>query len=300
MIDQFTREAEAAKANVHALPGMNKSRCDQRLDALDKFASCLKLSKTFLHSAMVDESYQMVGAHLDESLKRKIIKHEYVDLVRLLPRDRVRSETDNQLEMVNRGGKTYWVPYSDRDLTVINSYHRWDLAFRIFCDVFTRQHPNRASELIQYHHLIQSTSLSYVWDNMYAYDIDFRLHLSRNPERSWALILQQAWSYRLKEKLSVNRSSSGDHRGFGSNGGDSPEKFVSSLIGGCVTMVVTASLITVAEFVGNLDMEHITGRFGPGGSSTNYSYFSDRETGEKSKRDRPRGSGDKNSAPQRK
>ena len=32
-----------------------------------------------MHSSMVDESYQLVGSHLDETTQMKIVDGEYVD-----------------------------------------------------------------------------------------------------------------------------------------------------------------------------------------------------------------------------
>ena len=43
------------------------------------------------------------------------------------------------------------------------------------------------------------------------YDKDFRLHLSKFPKRSWAIILQQAWTVRMREK--VKFSASNDSQG---------------------------------------------------------------------------------------
>ena len=44
-------------------------------------------------------------------------------------------------------------------------------------------------------------STQYVWDNVYSYDKNFRLHMARHPARSWSIILQQAWAMKLREKL---------------------------------------------------------------------------------------------------
>ena len=66
--------------------------------------------------------------------------------------------------------------------------------------------------MIEYNHVIHTISSTYVWDNVYQYDKEFRMHMARNPERSWAIILQQAWSLRLKDKLHItgeNRSTPG-------------------------------------------------------------------------------------------
>ena len=53
----------------------------------------------------------------------------------------------------------------------------------MFSDVYVRAYPNRASELVQYSHLIHTASQSYTWDNVYMYDKDFRLHSARHKDK---------------------------------------------------------------------------------------------------------------------
>ena len=93
------------------------------------------------------------------------------------------------------------------DSVTINGYNRWEQAFCIYSNIYTREHPHRSSELIQYNHIIHSIASTYTWYNVYGYDKEFRLHLSKHPEHSWAVILQQAWSMRLKDR--VNRYNHG-------------------------------------------------------------------------------------------
>ena len=192
------REAEVSKAWIHEVAGRWGTEEENR-------NICNELACTIL----VDNDYQVLGNHLDDSIKKKIVQHEYVDFARLLPRDRVKVENDNRLEMINPNGKTYWVPYSDQDNLAITSYNKWDQAFRIFSSVYTRAHLGRASELLQYHHLIYSATQNYLWDNVYTYDMDFRIHMSNHPDRNWAIILQQTWSFRLKDKLTHFKASLG-------------------------------------------------------------------------------------------
>ena len=84
----------------------------------------------------------------------------------------------------------------------INSYIKWEQALRIFSDIYTRAHPHKSTELIQYNHVIHSISLTFIWDNVYAYDKEFRLHVSKYPQRNWGVILQQAWSMKLRDRIS--------------------------------------------------------------------------------------------------
>ena len=92
-------------------------------------------------------------------------------------------------------------PVSEHEAAAINSYSKWEQAFRIYSNILTNAHPAKATELIQYMHVIHTTALSYVWENVYAYDKEFRYHIPRHPSRSWAVILQQAWTMLIKDRI---------------------------------------------------------------------------------------------------
>ena len=114
------------------------------------------------------------------------------DLFKLLPKDRILVEEDGQMELVIKDGKTFWAPVSDS--VSINNFSKWEQAFRIFCNIYNQEFPNKATELIQYNHVIHTIALTYTWDNVYSYDKEFRLHMSKHhPNCSWSDILQQAW-----------------------------------------------------------------------------------------------------------
>ena len=194
--DNLIRSAERGKARCHELPG---ELCDFELSHEKNTYPDLDIRREFVHSAMVDESYQLVGSHLDQAMQDRIIRGEYVDFARLVPKDRVLTADDNRYEMIVRDGKTFWTPASSIESVSISNFNRWEQAFRVYSDVYMRAYPYRASELVQYSHLIHTASQSYTWENVYMYDKDFRLHLERHPSRSWAIILQQAWAVRLKD-----------------------------------------------------------------------------------------------------
>ena len=101
--------------------------------------------------------------------------------------------------MVNRNGQSYWVPVNDS--IAINNYAKWELAFRVYIDIYSRAHPLRLSELIQYKHITHTISSQFVWENVCDYDKDFRIHMARHSRRNWGIILQQAWSMRLRDRI---------------------------------------------------------------------------------------------------
>ena len=193
--EQMIKEAEASRAKVLGTP----SKDDSHL-----------IPMSYLHSAYVDEEYLVMGSHLDDATIKRIINHEFVDFGKLLPRDRLRVEDEGEqrMELVNKNGMTYWSPISNRDLGgLITSFGKWETAFRVYSKVYTTQYPNRAAELLQYSHVIHTASLTYTWENVYMYDKEFRFHMSKHPQRSWSIILQQAWNLRLKDKIRFDNHS---------------------------------------------------------------------------------------------
>ena len=112
-----------------------------------------------MHTAMIDEDYIMVGSHVDEATLTKIKNSEYVDIAKLIPKDRILANEDNRLELVVKAGHTYYVPVNED--TDITSFSHWEQAFRVFSNIYTKFYPHRSTELIEYNHIIHTISLSY-------------------------------------------------------------------------------------------------------------------------------------------
>ena len=164
----------------------------------------------------------MLGSHLDEVTRKKIVNGEYMDFAKLMPKDQISLEEDNRMEMVSKGGMSYWVPLADRENSTISSFFKWEQAFRVFANVYTESYPGKAGELIQYNHVIQTATQTFSWDNVYRYDREFRIHMSKHHlTRSWAIILQQAWSMFLKDKVGQGGTPDGKANGFFTGGAQS-------------------------------------------------------------------------------
>ena len=153
--DRVIREAEASKARLFATPGNEQNS----LGCLNNWGQY-----RVTQSAAVDENYMVVGTHVDQSLQQKIINNEHVDFSKLLPRNRGMSSAaeDHRVELVSKRGLTYFMPVSDREVTQISNFSKWEQAFRVFSNVYTRAYPHRASELIQYNHIIHTAVSSFI------------------------------------------------------------------------------------------------------------------------------------------
>ena len=189
--NMMLRRAESGKTKSFPKPGMETN-----------FIDCIpnNCKEKCRISAQMDEDYLVVGGHVDETTKGKIIKGEYIDFSKLIPRDKVMIEEESRMELVVKDGKAYWAPPTG-DAVSINNFNKWEQAFRIFANIYTNEFPGKSTELIQYNYVIHTISLAYTWENVYAYDKEFRLHMSKHPGRSWSVILQQAWSMKLRDRL---------------------------------------------------------------------------------------------------
>ena len=205
----MVRDAEAAKARILEVPGMFPA-----VNNNNEVNVHNSLGGNVAAFVLVDEEYLVVGNYVDDLTKRKIGNGEYVDFSKLLPKDKVGMEEDHHMEMINKGGMFYWVPVSDHENAAISNFNKWEQVFRVYMNIYTYFHPSRAGEMIQYNHIIHTAAQSFSWENVYYYDREFRIHMSRHHlNRSWAVILQQTWSMCLKDK--VNHSSLGFHAGGG-------------------------------------------------------------------------------------
>ena len=101
------REAEVSKAKILGSAGENFNP-----DNLIK------------HSALVDEDFLLVALHVDTNTLQKIVNCEYVDFAKLIQKDRILQVEEQKLEMVIKGGKTYWSPVAES--TSINSFGKWE------------------------------------------------------------------------------------------------------------------------------------------------------------------------------
>ena len=130
------REAEASRATALNNKGMFSAEFNKAQSATD-----------------FGENYIVIGSHIDNSTKERIWKGEYIDFSKLLPKS-VSHADDEWMELVNRGGQSFFVPISDRESGNISNFGKWEQAFRIFMNVYTQRFPEKAGDLIQYNHII--------------------------------------------------------------------------------------------------------------------------------------------------
>ena len=109
--DEIVMDAERSKAHMYEVPGKDLTMG--------------------LSIAQMDEDYQMIDSHVDDTMKRKIQNLEFVDLGKLINRYKgymgagAGGEDDQRMEIVNRNGFTYlfaglWVRDGTKSIPTIN------------------------------------------------------------------------------------------------------------------------------------------------------------------------------------
>ena len=80
--EQLLRDAERNKTKAYEIAGKNQNLIRE-------------IENSRIQAVLIDEEYLAMGSHLESSIRMKIEAGEYVDLARLLPRDRVNNEEDH-------------------------------------------------------------------------------------------------------------------------------------------------------------------------------------------------------------
>ena len=169
-----------------------------------------------------DDEFFHITCHVDPNLKQRIKKGEYVDLEKLLPKDRMsmRGSDQQTLTLVNRDGNTFFVPseHSNR----ITNVRRWEQAFRVYAAVYSNANPSRSAEIWQYVYVINTAASSFLWENVAYYDFTFRQLMNKYPNRSWAKTYNQLWNLSMKDPIPKNvQNTSVVHHYSGGGGGNS-------------------------------------------------------------------------------
>ena len=133
-----------------------------------------------------------LGDHVSQAIREKIGRGEYIDLGLLLENwsnDQERKEgfaitLDDAGRAILKQAKT------PRRITSISA---WTSAFLSFSSIYLAFHPQRTQDLLKYMHTIRSAAIRFASSGWRQYDINFRMRMQRNPQKSWASIDGELW-----------------------------------------------------------------------------------------------------------
>ena len=151
--ENIIKNSELSRAHILEVPG--------------KDDPCLIIQSP-VNVSMIDENYQMINAHIENSMRKRILSFEYIDFSKLVVKNRSYRDDEHQhLEIVNRNGVSFLSPVAERETHQINSYARWEQAFRVYSNVITSQLLSKAPEFLQYNHTIHTAAMSYHLENIF-------------------------------------------------------------------------------------------------------------------------------------
>ena len=144
-----------------------------------------------------------IGYHVNQPIKQKIIKGEFVNLGTLLVRDPTNAHATSTLTIDAQGN----IISQPKPTTRITSIEKWTDAFLIYFSIYTAVHPLRSQQLIKYMHDVRlGAQNSNGW---VSYDEQFRLRIAHNPSRNWGILDNELWL--LYMTANSNKSSSTQH-----------------------------------------------------------------------------------------
>ena len=163
-----------------------------------------------------DDNFFHLTCHIEPILKERIEQGQFVDLEKLLPKNRYQTMTEEQkMQLVTKNGATYWVPVTSDQK--IGGVQRWEQAFRIYAAIYSKANPQRSAEIWQYIHVKNSAAASYAWENVAYYDFTFRQLMAEKPHQSWAKTYTQLWNLAMCTPLNPQVKSQGGGQQSGSS-----------------------------------------------------------------------------------
>ena len=192
-----------SRINTDHMKVLNQGQVLEQINNLEEYKRGDTLNIPDIGSGVSGDDFFHLTCHIDPTLIHKIEKGEFVELEKLLPKDRLGGKNDEgRMEWVHREGGMFLVP-AQRD-NKIASFRRWEQAFRAYATIYCGAKPHRSKEIWQYITVINTAASSYTWENVYNYDITFRHLMAFNPQRSWAVTYNQMWNLSMKDLISKN------------------------------------------------------------------------------------------------
>ena len=137
---------------------------------------------------MIPSFQSVLGDHVPQSIKVKIISGQYVDLACLLEAPVVPEDLGKHL-VLNNSGELVVKPNMKQSIVDIA---KWTDAFLIFSSIYLSAHPVKMQDLLKYMHTIRLGAARHT-EGWRSYDQQFRLRMGNNPANSWAMIDMELW-----------------------------------------------------------------------------------------------------------
>ena len=137
-------------------------------------------------------TYNDIDVFISDSMKQKIWNNEYIDLALLLKQNfSPNSDCSGTLTVVNN---QLTIKTANPKIKVpINSIELWTDAFLNYLMVFGLRHKEKVQDLLKYLSVIRGAAGNNPIHKWLTYDMQFRLRLSKDPEKLWSGIDGHLW-----------------------------------------------------------------------------------------------------------
>ena len=154
-----------------------------------------------------DEDFYHNTCHIEKVLREKIEKGAYVDLVKLLVRNKsVQPDSGKKIMKEREDGVVYFANSEDVENKITN-VHKWEQAFRAYATIYSKANPSRASEVLMYIDSIHHAAKIAPWESVAHYDYCFRQLMEEYPDRNWGKTYVQKWTTMLCEGKQIQTAS---------------------------------------------------------------------------------------------
>ena len=106
-----------------------------------------------------DDDFLHITCHVDGQLKTKIERGEFVELEKLLPRNRGPGKED-YAQLIFKEGKPFFLNSAERERKISNVC-KWEQAFCVYAAIYSDANPSHSSEIWQYVYIINKAAMSF-------------------------------------------------------------------------------------------------------------------------------------------
>ena len=111
--------------------------------------------------AEIDDEFFHSTSHVDKALREKIEKGLYVDLAKLLPKEKIIHD-DGQLNMIQKDGFSYLQLVTHKEALGITNIKCWEQAFEIYASIYMEKNSHHAGEIFRYIFNIKAAASTYI------------------------------------------------------------------------------------------------------------------------------------------
>ena len=135
----------------------------------------------------------ILAKHVPDNIKRRIWANKYIDFHYLVESDL----TEDVVYQFVASPNNAVTLRPAKPKSKLDGWATWNKAFHMFTEIYCMKYPDRSIKLLQYSGRLNNLSEKFPFEQVYAYDKEFRAELEWYPEKPWDQIDTQLWSLTL-------------------------------------------------------------------------------------------------------